>query len=101
MPNQAVSKSIRISQAFAAAVACLSAVGCATQVAAARQAHAEALGATEKCYGVARAGQNDCKTEAHVCAGWAHKDSDPGAFVFVPAGTCERIAGGRLESSRS
>lgn len=71
--------------------------GCAAQVAAAKRAEAEQRGATEMCYGVARGGRNDCRTAAHVCAGWARKDSDTQAFIYLPAGTCERIAGGRLE----
>ena len=73
--------------------------GCSAQVAALKRAEAQSRGATERCFGVARAGRNDCKTHAHVCAGWSRDDGDPGAFVYVPAGTCERIVGGRLEES--
>jgi len=68
--------------------------GCATQVAASKHAAAIERGAPERCFGVARGGRNDCKTDAHVCAGWAYHDADPQAFVYVPAGTCERIVGG-------
>jgi uncharacterized membrane protein len=67
--------------------------GCATQVAASKHAAAIEQGAPERCFGVARGGRNDCKTDAHICAGWAYHDSDPQAFVYVPAGTCERIVG--------
>jgi uncharacterized membrane protein len=49
---------------------------------------------TEKCYGVAKAGKNDCKTASHSCAGQATKDGD--GFVDVPAGTCAKIVGGSL-----
>jgi uncharacterized membrane protein len=73
--------------------------GCSAQVAALKRAEAKSRGATERCFGVARAGSNDCKTHAHVCAGWSRQDRDPGAFVYVPAGTCERIVGGRLQES--
>jgi uncharacterized membrane protein len=73
--------------------------GCAAQVAARKRAEAESRGATEPCFGIARAGKNDCRTHAHVCAGWSRRDGDPGAYVYVPAGTCERIVGGRLEES--
>src|SRR5689334_15404570 len=31
----------------------------------------------EKCYGIAKAGQNDCGTAAHTCAGKAKKDNAP------------------------
>lgn len=49
---------------------------------------------TEKCYGVAKAGKNDCKTDTNSCAGMVGKDRVPTAFIAVPAGTCAKIAGG-------
>ncbi len=49
---------------------------------------------SEKCYGVAKAGKNDCKTDAHSCAGQSKMDKDPASFIAVPAGSCEKIAGG-------
>jgi uncharacterized membrane protein len=73
--------------------------GCAAQVAAAKKEQAARRGATEPCFGVARAGKNDCRTRTHICAGWARQDADPGAFIYVPAGTCLKITGGRLEQS--
>jgi uncharacterized membrane protein len=50
----------------------------------------------EKCYGVAKAGANDCgsKKAGHACAGHATKDGDPYDFVALPKGTCDKIAGG-------
>ena len=48
----------------------------------------------EKCYGVAKAGKNDCKTDAHSCAGMSKADKDPASFIAVPAGSCEKISGG-------
>jgi len=48
----------------------------------------------EKCYGVAKAGKNDCKTDAHSCAGMSKADKDPASFIQVPAGTCEKLTGG-------
>jgi len=50
----------------------------------------------EKCYGIAKAGMNDCgsKKAGHSCAGHATKDSDPNDFVAVPKGTCDKIANG-------
>jgi uncharacterized membrane protein len=50
--------------------------------------------ATEKCYGVAKAGKNDCAANGHSCAGQAKKDADGKEWVKVPSGTCERIVGG-------
>lgn len=53
----------------------------------------------EKCYGVARAGKNDCasKDGRNSCAGHAKKDSDPNDWIYVPKGLCEKIAGGAKE----
>jgi uncharacterized membrane protein len=59
---------------------------------------APAAGATEKCYGVAKAGKNDCaSTGNNSCAGTSTKDADGGAWVLVPAGLCEKLNGGTKE----
>lgn len=52
----------------------------------------------EKCFGVAKAGKNDCSSNksAHSCAGQATKNSDPQDFVAVPKGTCDKIVNGSL-----
>jgi uncharacterized membrane protein len=52
---------------------------------------------TEKCYGVAKAGKNDCAGPRHVCAGLAKTDGNPDEWLAVPKGTCERIVGGSLK----
>lgn len=52
----------------------------------------------EKCYGVAKAGQNDCGTSSHSCAGQAAADADKSEWVYVPKGLCAKLAGGSLES---
>ncbi len=49
---------------------------------------------SEKCYGISKAGKNDCATATSSCAGTAKMDRDPSAFLVVPKGTCEKIAGG-------
>jgi uncharacterized membrane protein len=54
--------------------------------------------AQEKCYGVAKAGQNDCSTTSHSCAGTSKKDMDPAEWKQVPKGTCEKM-GGKLTSA--
>ncbi|NDF11918.1 MAG: DUF2282 domain-containing protein [Proteobacteria bacterium] len=65
---------------------------------AAHSASAEdkATGKIEKCYGVSKAGKNDCgaKDSSHSCAGQAKKDSDPNEWIAVPAGLCDRLVGG-------
>ncbi|HEX4504747.1 MAG TPA: DUF2282 domain-containing protein [Alphaproteobacteria bacterium] len=48
----------------------------------------------EKCYGVTKAGKNDCAAGAHSCAGQSTKDGDKSSFVAVPAGLCARLTGG-------
>jgi uncharacterized membrane protein len=60
---------------------------------------AEAMGpkeGMEKCYGVVKAGKNDCGANAHGCAGMAKVDGDPNEWLSLPKGTCERIVGGSL-----
>jgi uncharacterized membrane protein len=53
----------------------------------------------EKCAGVAKAGMNDCGTSVHACAGQAKVDNDAEEWVYVPAGTCNKIAGGTIKES--
>ena len=48
----------------------------------------------EKCYGVVKAGKNDCQTNTSACAGTSTKDAQPDAWVFLPKGTCDKIVGG-------
>ncbi len=55
---------------------------------------------TEKCYGVAKAGKNDCGTSAHSCAGQAKTDGAPAEWLNLPKGTCEKLAGGRLAPAK-
>jgi uncharacterized membrane protein len=53
---------------------------------------ANAAPAMEKCYGVAKAGHNDCKAGAGTtCAGTAAADYQRNAWKLVPAGTCVHI----------
>jgi uncharacterized membrane protein len=59
---------------------------------------AKAQRATEKCYGIAKAGQNDCQTHASSCAGTSKTDRQKDAWLAVPKGMCERIVGGKLTS---
>ena len=49
----------------------------------------------EKCYGIAKAGQNDCANLAgtHSCAGQAKMDMNKGDWKYVPAGTCKQMGG--------
>ncbi|WP_119419324.1 BufA1 family periplasmic bufferin-type metallophore [Desertibaculum subflavum] len=53
----------------------------------------------EKCYGVSKAGQNDCQTATSSCAGTAKKDAQKDAWIYVPAGLCGKIVGGSTKAS--
>ena len=48
----------------------------------------------ETCYGIAKAGLNDCQTATHSCAGTSTKDMDGASWIYVPAGTCAKVVGG-------
>lgn len=63
-------------------------------------AHAAAAD-KEKCFGIAKAGQNDCAsgTGSHSCAGQAKKDNDLTEWKYVAKGTCEK-AGGKTTASK-
>ncbi|MBX7146653.1 MAG: DUF2282 domain-containing protein [Alphaproteobacteria bacterium] len=53
----------------------------------------------EKCYGIAKAGKNECKAAdgSHSCAGQATKDNDPNDWMMVNKGECTKM-GGMLKS---
>ncbi|MCW9014832.1 MAG: DUF2282 domain-containing protein [Gammaproteobacteria bacterium] len=51
----------------------------------------------EKCAGIVTAGMNDCGTGKHSCAGMAKVDKDPEEWIYVPAGTCKKIASSTLK----
>lgn len=48
----------------------------------------------EKCFGIVKAGKNDCFSVSHTCGGTSATDNDGDAWVYVPAGTCDKIVGG-------
>ncbi|MGQ0835063.1 MAG: BufA1 family periplasmic bufferin-type metallophore [Gammaproteobacteria bacterium] len=78
---------------IAAAVGSLLAVGAVTPSFAAEKE------AKEKCYGVAKAGKNDCAGNSHACAGQSKVDNDPGEWKYVPAGQCETM-GGKMDAGK-
>jgi uncharacterized membrane protein len=80
---------------IAAAFAGLLAVGTAQA-----NHHEEKAGAEKvKCYGVAKAGKNDCATATHGCAGAAKTDNDPAEWVKMPKDACEK-AGGKVGTDK-
>jgi uncharacterized membrane protein len=50
----------------------------------------------EKCYGVVKAGQNDCFGVGNSCGSTSKKDGDPQAWIYVPKGTCNKIVNGKV-----
>lgn len=51
--------------------------------------------AKEKCYGIAKAGQNDCAnlSGTHSCAGQSKTDMSPDDWKYVAKGTCMQMKG--------
>lgn len=82
----------RVLQAALGAVIAIGVAGTA-------QVQAQAKGDFEKCAGITKAGKNDCGTSVSSCAGTAKMDREPEAWVLVPKGTCDKIAGGHLQTS--
>ena len=56
---------------------------------------------SERCYGIAKAGMNDCPTAKTACAGTSTQDNQPDAFILLPPGTCNKIAGASLNPPKS
>jgi len=52
----------------------------------------------EKCFGVAKAGKNDCATTTTSCAGTSTVDGAKDAWIYVPKGLCSKLNGGSLKS---
>jgi uncharacterized membrane protein len=50
----------------------------------------------EKCYGIVKAGQNNCFGVGNSCGSTSQKDGDPQAWLYLPKGTCNKIVGGKL-----
>jgi len=73
--------------ALAAAVGSLISMGMAGAASAGEKAD------KEKCYGVAKAGKNDCAANGHSCAGQTKVDNDPTEWKYVPKGECEKMGG--------
>lgn len=62
-------------------------------------AYAQDKKGMEKCWGVSKAGQNDCGSNktAHSCAGQSKSDYDPNDFKAVKTGTCEKMGGSLVQ----
>ena len=81
---------------ISSALASVLAMGLASTAAVAADAPAK-----EKCYGVAKAGQNDCAnlSGSHTCAGQAKVDQGVDEWVYLKAGTCKKMGGMTAEEA--
>jgi uncharacterized membrane protein len=91
--------SLAISSALASAIA-LGLVGVAG---AASHAAKEPGKDKEKCFGIAKAGQNDCAnlSGTHSCAGQNKVDMDAGEWKYVAKGTCKDMKGLSAEEAKA
>jgi len=72
----------------AATLAC--SLAAALAASATKAGPAPAQPGSDKCYGVAMAGKNDCAAGAGTsCAGTSTVDYDPGHWKYVAKGNCE------------
>lgn len=57
----------------------------------------------EKCYGIAKAGQNDCAglSGLHSCKGQSTVSDNPGDFKIEPTGTCAKMGGLDLSQAKA
>ena len=81
-------------------IAIASALAAAITTAVAAPVAVLAQGAMEKCYGISKAGKNDCQTATSSCAGTSKADAQVDAWLSVPKGACEKIVGGSLAAKK-
>lgn len=81
---------------ISAALASVLAMGLASQVSAQDKGK-------EKCYGVAKSGQNDCAnlSGSHTCAGQAKADNDATEWKYVAKGTCKSMKGLSMDEAKA
>ncbi len=86
-----------IQSAISAAITLGVMAGNSVAFASGQAAKPEAAKQMEKCYGIVKAGMNDCGTPTHSCASHATKDADVDEWLYLPKGTCEKIVGGKTK----
>ncbi|HET9977824.1 MAG TPA: DUF2282 domain-containing protein [Burkholderiaceae bacterium] len=93
--------SLAISSALASAIA----LGLVGSAAAASHAAKDVGkdGGKEKCYGIAKAGQNDCAnlSGTHSCAGQSKNDLAADEWKYVAKGTCKEMKGLSAEEAKA
>ena len=80
------------------ALASVLAMGLIAQVSAADDKMAK-----EKCFGIAKAGQNDCANASgtHSCAGQSKVDNGADEWKYVAKGTCKEMKGMTADEVKS
>ena len=60
-------------------------------------------GGKEKCFGIAKAGQNDCANTSgtHSCAGQSKVDNGADEWKYVAKGTCAKLGGKSAEEAKA
>lgn len=53
-----------------------------------------AIPGMEKCFGIVKAGMNDCGNASHNCSGEAKINGGKNEWIYVPQGLCKKIVGG-------
>lgn len=88
--------SIRSTQILSSAFAAALALGLA-QSAAAQDS------GKEKCFGIAKAGQNDCASlsGSHSCAGQASKEMASDEWKYVAKGSCKSMKGMTADEAKA
>ena len=56
---------------------------------------------SEKCFGIAKAGKNDCQTANSSCAGTSKRDNQGDAWIYMPTGACDKVVGGSKEPKKA
>ena len=66
-------------------------------------AGAEDKAEKEKCFGIAKAGQNDCAnlSGSHSCAGQSKVDMAADEWKYVAKGTCEELGGKSADEAKA
>ncbi len=88
-------------QLVASALASVFALGLVGQAAA--QDMSKDKGGKEKCFGIAKAGANDCAnlSGTHSCAGQSKADMSADEWKYVPKGTCKDMKGLTAEEAKA
>lgn len=53
----------------------------------------------ERCAGIVKKGNNDCRANGHACAGRAREDNHAREFIWTPKGVCEKMTSGVVRST--